>query len=408
MSAAKEFSHLESSPCLQGERVAFTGILASMTHAQAAELVEQNGGIFTEHVSRKTTMLVVGEEGWPLEDNGQPSVKLLQADRWRQAGCELQILNESQWLELLELSTQRDEIHRLYTPAMLASILGVSVHVIRGWARVGLIRPVRKLYRLMYFDFREVSSARRLSELLESGIPRDEIESSLRKLPSVQRGDERPLEQLQILAHNAGVVLRDQHGLLLPGTGQRLLNFDREETQQESSEPEENDYEPILFAKIRDEDPVPRDWLVEGCRLYDAGDVREALEAFRLAAMSSPSGADVHFQLGECLYRLGELRAALERYYVAVEQDHDFLEAWTQIGCLHRELNDLESARTAFKVALDILPEYPDAHFHLAETEWEMDESRSAQTHWQEYLKHDSRGPWADIARQRLEQLTSV
>ena len=55
---------LQSSPVLQGERIAFTGTLASMTHRQAMELVEQHGGQSSQHVSHQTTLLVVGEEGW--------------------------------------------------------------------------------------------------------------------------------------------------------------------------------------------------------------------------------------------------------------------------------------------------------------------------------------------------------
>ncbi len=61
----------ESSPCLQGERVAFTGTLASMTHSQAHDVTTKYGGEAVTHVSGRTTMLVVGEEGWPLEDDGQ-------------------------------------------------------------------------------------------------------------------------------------------------------------------------------------------------------------------------------------------------------------------------------------------------------------------------------------------------
>ncbi|MCH2586855.1 MAG: hypothetical protein MK004_00130, partial [Planctomycetales bacterium] len=33
------------------------------------ELVANHGGNSTQHVNRQTTMLVVGEEGWPLEAN---------------------------------------------------------------------------------------------------------------------------------------------------------------------------------------------------------------------------------------------------------------------------------------------------------------------------------------------------
>lgn len=392
---------LQSSPCLQGERVAFTGTLASMTHAEAANVVVEHGGVATEHVSRQTTMLVVGDEGWPLEDNGQPSLKLQQAERLREAGQPLEVLSESQWLMLLGLNEHHAEVHQLYTPAMLSSILKLPTSVIRSWARAGLIRPVRMVHRLPYFDFREVSSARRLSELLEAGAPRKEIENSLKRLPSVQRGDERPLEQLQILVHRLGVVLRDEHGLRLPGSGQRLLNFDQIDASEEivMADAPSIRFQPAATAS----DDSPKDWLIEGCRLYDADRVAEALSAFRLAALSSPRSADVHFQLGECLYRLGHTEGALERYYCAVEHDHDFLEAWTQIGCLHRELGDLLKAKDAFLQALNLLPDYPDAHFHLAETLAEGGDVELARVHWEEYLQHDSRGPWAEVARQRLE-----
>lgn len=400
---------LASSPCLQGERVAFTGTLASMTHAHAADLVAKHGGAAAEHVSRQTTMLVIGEEGWPLEDNGQPSVKLQQALRWQAAGAQMQLVQESEWLALLGLAEKREEIHRLYTPAMLSTVLNVSVHVIRGWARAGLIRPVKMIHRLPYFDFREVSSARRLSELLESGVPRREIEESLKRLPAVLRGEDRPLEQLEILAHCTGIVIRDGHGLVEAKSGQRLLEFDEPAAAADPHEAEALALVPtVKFSpspRAGKTEP-PRDWLVEGCRLYDAGQLTDSLEAFRMAAISSPHSSDVHFQLGECLYRLGNVAGAIERYYVAVEHDQDFLEAWVQIGCLHRELGDLEAARVAFAVAIDVLPEYPEAHFHLAETAQELGDDETAGNHWREYLRHDSRGPWADLARQRLRQLS--
>ena len=75
-SASDLISPLESSPLLQGERVAFTGTLASMTHRQAMELVETHGGVPMQHVGQLTSILVVGEEGWPLEPDGLPSTKL--------------------------------------------------------------------------------------------------------------------------------------------------------------------------------------------------------------------------------------------------------------------------------------------------------------------------------------------
>jgi hypothetical protein len=47
-------------------------------------------------------------------------------------------------------------------------------------------------------------------------------------------------------------------------------------------------------------------------------------------------------------------------------------------------------------------PDYPDAHFQKAETLAELGRRGEALPHWRRYLSYDSRGPWADLARQRL------
>ncbi len=395
---------LTSSLPLQGERVAFTGTLGSMTHAQAARLVVEHGGEAAEHVSRQTTMLVVGEEGWPLEDDGQPSVKLRQVTEWNDDWADIRVVNEVDFLHLIGLSERRDEIRRLYTPAMLSRLLDVPVAVIRGWERAGLIRPVQKIYRLPHFDFREVNGARTLSQLLEAGVPRQEIERSLRGLPERWGGGERPLEQLELLARDKHVLARDEHGFITPADGQRLFDFDPQETPAHSEETPEPDHQPsVPFLQVARADHwSARDWFVEGCRLYTDGEVERAMESFRLCLMSEPTNPEAHFHLAECLYRQHELRAALERYYVAAEEDHEYLEAWTQIGCLHRELGEPEAALDALDIALDVHPDYAEAHYHKAEVLHERGRGDEAAHHWKAYLEHDSRGPWADTARQRL------
>ena len=66
-------------PVLAGQVVSFTGTLASMTHRAALELVERAGGRGVNSVTQGTTLLVIGEEGWALEDDGRASLKLRQA-----------------------------------------------------------------------------------------------------------------------------------------------------------------------------------------------------------------------------------------------------------------------------------------------------------------------------------------
>lgn len=396
---------LVDSPCLQGEHVAFTGTLASVTHQQGMDLVARHGGASAGHVSSQTTMLVVGEEGWPLESNGQPAVKLQEAAERKRQGQPLRIINESIWLQLLDLGENSTSVHRVYTPAMLSQLLGVPVHVIRRWERVGLIQPIRKVFRLPYFSFQEVANARRLSELLLQGVPRSEIESSLGKLDQIMGGSDRPLAQLQLLARDSRIVYRDGHGFLEPASGQRLFDFD-DDTSVDSVAGVTEPFVSVTESNLP-EDHLRwtfRDWFDHGRQLLEDDDAVGAIEAFRMCLMDQPGQAEVNFHLAEALYRSGRSEAALERYYTAVETDHDFIEAWTQLGCLHEERGELEAALEAFQVALDAHPDFPDAHWHKAEVLWQLQQSDQAVPHWRRYLEFDGRGPWAETARQRLDE----
>jgi Tfp pilus assembly protein PilF len=111
----------------------------------------------------------------------------------------------------------------------------------------------------------------------------------------------------------------------------------------------------------------------------------------------------MNFHLAEALYRAGNATGALERYYAAVESDHEYIESWMQLACIHAELDQLDFAKEAFEIALKLHPEYPDAHFHLAGVLTRSGDHVMAATHWTAYLEHDTRGPWAEIARQHLD-----
>jgi tetratricopeptide (TPR) repeat protein len=420
-----------SSPCLAGERVSFTGTLASMTHQQAHELATQHGGTATQHVSRQTTMLVVGEEGWPLEPDGHPSLNMLDASRLQQEGLPLRIVSESDWLRLLGLDGRCREVHALYTPAMLSRSLDVPIGTIRRWERLGLIRPVKKVFRLPYFDYAEAAGVRRLNELLNAGVPRAQLEASLTKLRHLLPGVDRPLAQLNLLAQDARLVARDDHGLFEPTTGQRCFDFfdgaKPHPAPLPSSAGASEDAAGSVIAfrgeapsssrghgPISTGEPLAGDvrmtwsaeqWFAEGCGHLDAHRAEEAIEAFRLALMDRPDSPEIHFHLAEALVRAGRTEAALERYYAAVEADHNYLEAWTQIGSLLAARGDLEPALDALQLALSVHADYADAHWHVADVLARLGRAEEAAVHWRSYLEFDTRGPWAEQARQRLEEI---
>lgn len=453
-----------SSLPLAAETVAFTGTLASMVHREAARLVEQYGGRPTQSVSSATTMLVVGEEGWPLESDGETSQKLQQALQLHANGSGPRIVAESDWLHLLGLNEQREEIQRAYTPAMLSRMLDVPVRLIRRWARLGLIRPVRRVCRLPYFDYREVSSARRLAALLDEGVSAEKIERSLGELGQTLQGTDRSLAQLNLLVQDEKILLRDSKGVLNPRTGQRLLDFDGPEelrlltTDGELTEPLTGTVLPnsrnsgidfqngfsipttdedelvsfsITEARLRQGDRRMSDWNAdewfhEGCRLAEEAEFESAVNAFRnsMSLLVSeqallrepepyavherpgvfPDPADVNFHLADALYRASRTEAAIERYHCAIEFAPDFIEAWTQLGCLQTELQNYQSAEESLLTAISIHPGNPDALLHYAQLLDHTQRNEEALAYWQQYLEYDSRGPWADHARSRLEQ----
>jgi len=383
-----------------------------MTHRQAMDLVERHGGQSSQHVSHQTTLLVVGEEGWPLEADGRISVKLDQARQLHDKGEPVRIVSESEWLTLLNVEPQERRQQQLYTPAMLSQLLNISVHEIRRWERAGLIRPAKKVFRLSYFDFQEVTGARRLYDLAQSGVKLDELVTGLERLRTILPNVDRPLAQLEVLVRGSHLVYRDAAGLVEPTTGQRVFDFDPP-----SRSPDEpatiSIHAPDSPSESGDGNPLNRpewtaaDWFREGCRLAEENEVDAAIEAFRLALIDDPLNPAHHFHLGDVLYRQGHPDAAIERFYMTVELDHNFLEAWTQLGCLLDETGQIRGALEAFRVALDLHADYPDAHYHLADLLERTDRKEEAAEHWRCYLKFDQRGPWAEVARQRLDSFNS-
>jgi tetratricopeptide (TPR) repeat protein len=453
-------------PVLSGETVVFTGTLASMTHREAMDLVAEHGGRAIQTLTSHVTLLVVGEEGWALEDDGRASQKLEQALRLAADGRSLRIVAESDWLQMLGLEERRDDIRRACTPAMLSRLLNVPVRLIRRWERQGLIRPVRRVCRLPYFDYREVAGARRLAALLDEGVSPKTLESSLLKLSQSLGSTDRSLAQLNLLVRDDRVLLRDDRGVLIPRTGQRLLDFegserphlavaadagatsaaDQDPRTTETAQPD--DSAPCLLPFIAagmatgkaiansppgDPSGAPRErcmvdwnaeeWFQEGCRLTEESELEAAINAFRnsLSLLGTeqaallrgqafnaastgqfPDPADVNFHLADALYRHGRPEAAIERYHSALESAPDFIEAWTQLGCLQAEREDLSAAETSFSTALAIHPANPDALLHYSQLLDRLNRPGDAIVCWRQYLQNERRGPWADRARDRI------
>src|SRR5258707_322709 len=79
---------------LAGQKVAFTGKLASLTLAEAKELLRACGAEWVPTVTAQTALLVVGQDGLPLRRDGRLTRNLQMARRLQRLHA-IAIINEA-------------------------------------------------------------------------------------------------------------------------------------------------------------------------------------------------------------------------------------------------------------------------------------------------------------------------
>lgn len=371
-----------------------------MTLREAERLARERGYEVGDRLDRRAQVAVLGEYDLPGEAGlagGSAGAGLDEAARLRVDRGTLQVLTETEWWQRLGLLEDSQHIRRLYTPAMLAQLLHVPVAIVRRWHRRGLIQPAREVRRLPYFDFQEVTTARRLAELLAAGVSPQQIERKLADLVRYAPGVARPLAQLSVIVEGKRILLRQGEGLVEPG-GQMRFDFQSRAT----AEPRASTGETPLATLGA---PAPgREELVRMAEdAEDEGDLETAVDLYRAALSSGGAAAELCFRLAELLFRQGETAAACERYYMAVELDPDYVEARASLGCVLAELGKLPLAAAAFEGALASHADYPDAHYHLARVLDELGQRQEARVHWEAFARLSPDSPWAEEARQRLE-----
>lgn len=402
MSAASDNDAL----LLSGKRVAFVGKLGGVTKREAHQLVRQQGGVPIDKPGHDIDLVVVGADELPLGDQDE---LLDQATQRAAAEGRLEIISETQLWQRMGMVESEQNVRRLYTPAMLADLLGVSVSTIRLWLRRGLIVPAREVRRLPYFDFQEVATARRLAQLLAAGASPSAIEKKLAELSRFVPEVERPLAQLSVIVEGRQILLRQGEGLIEPG-GQLRIDFDALERDHDGDTPTDAESTVSLADHILGphEPSTPDEISQYAACLEDDGQLEAAVDMYRAALSAGGPKPDICFQLAELLYRLGDVSAARERYYMAIELDEDYVEARANLGCVLAEMGQCDLAVSAFQGALEYHSDYPDVHYHLARTLDELGRGAEAEEHWREFLELAPDSPWADEALARLQESSQI
>jgi tetratricopeptide (TPR) repeat protein len=345
--------------------VAFTGRLACMKREDAFEVVRSHGGTPSQEVTRRTNVLVVGELGWPLLDDGRPSNKLSRASTYG-----IPVVSERRFLEWIGKAVP-DSLHRAYSADQIATLSKLPNNTIDELVRFGLLDPQGGL-----FGFRDLASARQISKLFAHGIALSEI---IRSVEEVRQWlPEADLSNLRLhpTPHRALEIEQPE------GRTNKLGQFVLPVTQ-----PEQNP--DALFERAQSAE--------------DAGDIAEAERLYRFVMKCDPTDAAPPFNLGNMLRANGRKVEAEAALRAATCADPMFAEAWYNLSDLLDEQAQPEAAIECLRKALHAAPEYADAMFNLALLLQRNNKHAEAAESWRRYLGNDAQSEWAARARRSLK-----
>jgi tetratricopeptide (TPR) repeat protein len=345
--------------------VAFTGRLACMSRAQAFEVVRRYGGTPSQEITRRTNLLVVGELGWPLMDDGRPSNKLSKA-----SGYGIPMVSERRFLEWIGKAVP-DSLNRTYSADQIATLSKLPDSTVDELVRFGLLDPRGGL-----FGFRDLASARQISRLFAQGITLSEIIRSVKEvrlwLP------EADLSNLRLHPAAPHAIEIEQPEGRTDKRGQFVLPVSR---------PEQN--ADALFDQAQSAE--------------ETGDIAKAERFYRLLMKCDPTDAAPPFNLGNMLRANGRKVEAEAALRAATRADPVFPEAWYNLSDLLDEQGQSEAAIDCLHRALHAAPDYADAMFNLALLLQRNNKHAEAAEYWRRYLANDAQSEWATRARRCLK-----
>ena len=404
---------------LAGQLIVFTGKLSSLGRKDARALVARLGGATADDVNAKTTMLVVGAEGFgstpeptgpsagdlsseagvssgPPEDSGfsrtagppvvsgfsrtarQRSNKLKRAeDLNAQEGLKIQIVSEEEFCRLVGVTTP-DTLKRQYHAMrdLLSRYHELREDHVRYLVKCGLIRPVLRTNADTFFAFPDLAAIKQANDEISSGAS---FRSVVRTLIASRQGQ---------LAFDFRLDAAPAKILAL-----RRSPADRSVTR----------VEPLAVGRI---DIVRGEECFRAGSLLDDGDeskLEEAAAAYRRALEFDPYLVPALINLANIHYGRDELAEAQALYASAIELEPDFFEAHFNLGNIYHDLGRFSESQACYCEALRLNPRYAEAHFYLAVTFEKMGLSQEARPHWRAYQQLAPKGEWVELAKEFSE-----
>lgn len=366
---------------LANETVVFTGKLSTLGRREAHALVIRLGGSAADEVTARTTMLVVGAEGFPSEKSN----KLRRAEELndRYAGQQegekppapIRIIPENEFCRLAGLIPPEDLKQQYYSQRdLLGMYAGLREDHLRYLQKWGLIRPVLRTNSDTYYAFPDLLVIRQVSAELSSAP----FHAIVRALQTARSGQ---------LAFD----------FRLDAQPARIIKLRRTRPKDAAAE------RPSAFGS-----PTPstlaEEYFMKGSAL-DVDETRHQAAAgwYRKALEIDPYLVPALINLANIHYGRDELAEAQALYESAIGLDSDFFEAHFNLGNIYHDLGRFQEAAACYRTALDLNPDYADAHFYLAITLEKLGHSPDAKLHWRAYQRLAPDGEWVELAREFSE-----
>jgi tetratricopeptide (TPR) repeat protein len=370
---------------LAGHLVVFTGKLSSLGRRDARMLVARLGGATADDVNARTTMLVVGAEGFgpseSVQDDAESkrakSNKLKRAEELNdQHGGHIQIVTESQFCQLAGVPTP-EELKRQYYALrdLLARYRLLREDHVRYLTKCGLVRPVLRTNADTFFSFPDLAVLKQANDELARGLSFQRV---VRLLMAAERGQ--LALDFRLDAAPAKIITLPRRQPSIPE-----VRPDRAPANRQTALAEEYFRE---GSALDDGDPNKRE--------DAAGAYRKALELDPYLVAALINLANIHYSRDE----LVEAQALYER---AIGLEPDFFEAHFNLGNIYHDLGRFSEAQGCYREALRLNPFYADAHFYLAVTFEKMGLSDDARPHWRAYRQLAPQGEWVELAREFSE-----
>ena len=364
---------------LEGQVVVFTGKLSSLGRKDARALVSRLGGATGEDVNAKTTMLVIGAEGFGPER--EKSNKLKRAEEINaQQPATIRIISEDEFCRLAGVPTP-EALKRQYHAMrdLLARYRFLREDHLRYLVKCGVIQPVLRTNADTFFAFPDLAVVRQANEGVGDGASFRSVVKSL-------------------IASRQGQLAFD---FRLDAAPARIFTL-RPQTA----------VRPALAGAAGDvAPPVHRDtaraedYFRAGSALDDGDESkREAAAAnYRKALECDPYLVAALINLANVHYSRDELAEAQALYERAIGLESDFFEAHFNLGNIYHDLGRFAEAQDCYSEALKLNPFYADAHFYLAVTFEKMGQPQDARPHWRSYQQLAPRGEWVELAKEFSE-----